>query len=63
MNNLRECPFCGEKEAEYTQDKDDYGDTSRYVRCGYCGSRGEECATREQAETAWNQRHTDKAGQ
>lgn len=54
MNELKPCPFCGEKEF------DDYEiDGGPAIRCEYCGAIGPWADTYQGAKELWNERKNE----
>jgi Lar family restriction alleviation protein len=54
---LRECPFCGEDDAE--MEREGTRSQSCVVRCGYCGASIEGSETGQWSGRTWNQRAYD----
>lgn len=55
MEELKPCPFCGEKRYLWENTDQDWM-ANKEVRCGHCAALGPPCSTWEQAKIAWNKR-------
>ena len=53
---LKNCPFCGEAKNLHIPDVEP--DTLYRVSCNNCSAQGEYHAIRDEAISAWNQRHS-----
>lgn len=57
MEELKQCPFCGNRAYLFTTDELGYSEKDRYtVKCGSCFCGTGQYADQERAKEAWNRR-------